>query len=60
MTNRKASERKLNSVCVCFVVDDVVKSAEYYRDVLGFSFKRYWGEPPCFVMLERDGVQLFP
>ena len=59
MTNRKASERKLNSVCVCFVVDDVVKSAEYYRDVLGFSFKRYWGEPPCFVMLERDGVQFF-
>jgi len=36
------------------------KSAEYYRDVLGFSFNRYWGEPPCFVMLERDGVQLFP
>ena len=59
MTNRKASERKLNYVCVCFVVDDVVKSAEYYRDVLGFSFNRYWGEPPCFVMLERDGVQFF-
>ena len=59
MTNRKASERKLNSVCVCFVVDDVVKSAEYYLDVLGFSFNRYWGEPPCFVMLERDGVQFF-
>ena len=35
------------------------KSAEYYRDVLGFSFNRYWGEPPCFVMLERDGVQFF-
>ena len=59
MTNRKASEHKLNYVCVCFVVDDVVKSAEYYRDVLGFSFNRYWGEPPCFVMLERDGVQFF-
>ena len=59
MTNRKASERQLNYVCVCFLVDDVVKSAEYYRDVLGFSFNRYWGEPPCFVMLERDGVQFF-
>ena len=59
MTNRKASERKLNYVCVCFVVDDVVKSAEYYRDVLGFSFNRYWGDPPCFVMVERDGVEFF-
>jgi uncharacterized glyoxalase superfamily protein PhnB len=40
-------------------VDNVVKSAEYYRDVLGFTFNRYWGDPPCFVMLERDGVQFF-
>jgi catechol 2,3-dioxygenase-like lactoylglutathione lyase family enzyme len=45
VTNRKASERQLNYACVCFVVDDVVKSAEYYRDVLGFSFNRYWGHP---------------
>ena len=51
--------RNLNYVCVCFIVDDVVKSAEYYRDVLGFSFERYWGEPPCFVMMERDGVEFF-
>jgi hypothetical protein len=27
VTNRKASERQLNYACVCFVVDDVVKSA---------------------------------
>ena len=33
MTNGKTPERRLNSVCVCFVVEDVVKSAEYYRDV---------------------------
>jgi uncharacterized glyoxalase superfamily protein PhnB len=52
-------ERNLNYVCVCFIVDDVVKSAEFYRDVLGFSFERYWGEPPCFVMIGRDGVQFF-
>jgi len=40
-------------------VEDAVKSAEYYRDVLGFSFNRYWGEPPCFVTLGRDGVEFF-
>ncbi len=39
-----------------FFVDDVVKSAEYYRDVLGFSFDRYWGEPPSFAMVWRDGI----
>jgi uncharacterized glyoxalase superfamily protein PhnB len=39
-----------------FIVDDVVASAEYYRDKLGFHFDRYWGEPPCFCMLERSGI----
>jgi hypothetical protein len=39
------------SISPSFLVDDVVATAEYYRDVLGFSFDRYWGEPPCFVIL---------
>jgi catechol 2,3-dioxygenase-like lactoylglutathione lyase family enzyme len=53
------SGKNLNHVCVCFLVEDVVKSAEFYRDVLGFSFHRYWGEPPCFVMMGREGVHFF-
>ncbi len=36
------------------LVADVVKSAEYYRDRLGFSYERFWGEPPCFCMPRRD------
>lgn len=59
MSDERTPRRNLNSVCVCFIVDDVVRAAEYYRDVLGFSFQRYWGEPPCFVMLARDGVEFF-
>jgi uncharacterized glyoxalase superfamily protein PhnB len=51
--------RNLRRINACFIVDDVVKSAEYYRDVLGFSFHRYWGKPPCFVIVQRDGVELF-
>ena len=39
-----------------FLVHDVVTAAHYYRDVLGFSFERFWGEPPCFCMVERGGV----
>lgn len=41
-----------------FLVDDVFSSAEYYRDLLGFSFDRFYGEPPAFVMVRRDGIQI--
>ncbi len=37
------------------LVRDVVAAAEYYRDKLGFQFSRYWGEPACFCMPQRDG-----
>ena len=39
-------------------VADVERAAGYYRDALGFSFDRLWGEPPCFVMVCRDSAQL--
>jgi catechol 2,3-dioxygenase-like lactoylglutathione lyase family enzyme len=51
-------QQKLFGISPSFLVDDVVKSAEYYRDVLGFSFERYWGEPPCFVILRRDSAEI--
>ncbi|MFI5175523.1 MAG: VOC family protein [Terriglobia bacterium] len=38
-----------------FFVSDVVKAAEYYRDVLGFADPRVWGDPPEFCMPRRDG-----
>lgn len=38
------------------VVDDVVRTATYYRDKLGFHFERFWGEPPAFCMVMRGGV----
>ena len=37
------------------LVADVVESANYYRDKLGFTYERFWGEPPCFCMPRRDG-----
>ena len=48
----------LKAISPCFLVDDVVKTAEYYRDVLGFRFDRFWGEPPCFVILLRDSIEI--
>lgn len=40
------------------LVKDVVASANYWRDRVGFGYDRFWGEPPCFCILERDGLQL--
>jgi catechol 2,3-dioxygenase-like lactoylglutathione lyase family enzyme len=51
-----------------FTVPDVVRTAEYYRDVLGFEIAGYWdGEravfaidpPPVFGIVQRDRVQVF-
>ncbi len=39
-----------------FIVDDVVTTANYYRDKLGFHYERFWGEPPCFCMVSRGGI----
>jgi hypothetical protein len=35
-----------------------VKSANHYRDAMGFPYERFWGEPPSFVILYRDGMYL--
>ena len=39
-----------------FIVDDVVATANFYRDKLAFRYERFWGEPPCFCMVSRGGV----
>ena len=40
------------------LVADVVESAQYYRDKLGFTFDRFWNDPPSFCMPQRDGYIL--
>jgi uncharacterized glyoxalase superfamily protein PhnB len=44
------------SIAPYFVVDNVVTTANYYRDKLGFEYERFWGEPPCFCMVQRSGI----
>ena len=41
-----------------FIVDDVVATANYYRDKLGFRYERFWGEPPCFTIVQRSGAHI--
>ncbi len=44
------------SIAPYFLVDDVVSSANWYRDRLGFRYERFWGQPPAFCMVERSCV----
>ena len=46
------------SVAPYFIVDDVVATANFYRDKLGFQYERFWGEPPCFAMVNRSGITI--
>jgi predicted enzyme related to lactoylglutathione lyase len=39
-----------------FLVEDVVQTANFYRDKLGFSYERFFGDPPSFCMVKRSGV----
>jgi catechol 2,3-dioxygenase-like lactoylglutathione lyase family enzyme len=42
-----------------FTVADVVAAATYYRDVLGFENRGFFGEPPVFAMVGRGAVEFF-
>ncbi len=44
------------SIAPYFIVDDVVATANDYRDRLGFRYDRFWGDPPAFCMVWRSGV----
>jgi catechol 2,3-dioxygenase-like lactoylglutathione lyase family enzyme len=54
-TKRSAT---LKSVAPQLVVADVVATSEYYRDVLGFEHLGYFGEPPVYAIVRRDGVEV--
>jgi len=41
-----------------FVVPDVVKAAEYYRDVLGFEIVGFFRDPPVLALVSRDDVEI--
>lgn len=37
---------------------NVVATAEYYRDILGFNILSYFLDPPVYAMVERDGIEI--
>jgi len=48
--------RSIWTIAPFFIVDDVVTTANYYRDKLGFTYERFWNEPPSFCMVKRAGI----
>ncbi len=49
---------ELKSIAPQLVVEDVVATAEFYRDVLGFRILGYFAEPPVYSIVARDGVEI--
>ncbi|MGB4850227.1 MAG: VOC family protein [Saprospiraceae bacterium] len=49
---------KLIGIAPQLVVRDVVKTAEYYRDILGFTIIDYFLDPPVYAMVQRDGFRI--
>lgn len=41
-----------------FVVPDVVATAEFYRDKLGFELLGYFLDPPVYAMVRRDSAEI--
>jgi uncharacterized glyoxalase superfamily protein PhnB len=48
----------LTAIAPQFLVEDVVRAAEYYRDKLGFAIGPYFEEPPVFVIVRRDDARI--
>ena len=53
-----ATTRPRWSVAPYFIVDDVVATANFYREKLGFEYERLWGDPPGFCMVMRGGITI--
>jgi len=45
---------KLTAHAPVLLVRDVVAAANHYRDAMGFTYDHFYGEPPNFVILNRD------
>jgi catechol 2,3-dioxygenase-like lactoylglutathione lyase family enzyme len=51
-----SSDCRMKRVAPYLLVDDVFATAEFYRDILGFTFRQFFGDPPSFTIVERDDV----
>ncbi|HYL98281.1 MAG TPA: hypothetical protein VEZ90_04945 [Blastocatellia bacterium] len=50
---------RFEGVAPQFVVEDVVRTAEYYRDVFGFEITGYFLDPPVHAIVRRGRCEVF-
>ena len=48
---------KARTISPLFVVSDLQRSIDFYKR-LGFGEPDVWGNPPCFAMMHRDGLEI--
>ncbi len=53
-----AGELNFTGIAPQFVVPDVVRAAEFYRDKLGFEILGYFHDPPVFAMVKRGMAEI--
>ncbi|MBK9155335.1 MAG: VOC family protein [Chloracidobacterium sp.] len=58
MAQEAARRVRFKNIATQFVVEDVIATAEYYRDVFGFQILGYFADPPVYAMVARDGVEM--
>lgn len=51
-------EAKIISSATILLVKDVTESANWYRDKCGFTINNFYGDPPEFCIINRDGFYL--
>lgn len=49
---------QVRAVSPFLLVRDVKRAAAYYSDVLGFTTRGFWGDPPMFAIADRDGISV--
>ena len=54
----QSSIPKIIGIAPQLIVPDVVQTAEYYRDIFGFTIIGYALTPPVYAMVQRDGYQI--
>ena len=52
------NKAQLTGIAPQFVVPDVVRAAEFYRDKLGFEILGYFPDPPVYAMVRRDNAEI--
>ncbi len=52
------NERQLIGSSPCFLVAEIHKAVDYYRDLLGFQAEEIWGDPPSFAIPTRDNLSV--